>query len=57
MLAKRGTTTIRGLSVIFNHLDGTSKTRKADKESFIVGLKTLGVDLTKPEQEVKQQWI
>lgn len=57
MLAKRGTNTVRGMSILFTLLDGNSKARKADKDSFIEGLTTLGVALTKAEADVTKLLI
>jgi hypothetical protein len=52
MLAKRGTTTIRGMHTVFQLLEGDAKARKADKAAFIEGLAALGVTLAKPEMDV-----
>lgn len=57
MLAKRGTNTVRGMAILFTLLEGETKARKADKESFIAGLNTLGVALTKAEADVRNNLL
>ena len=38
---------------IFKHFDYVDGNRRIDREEFYVGLKELGVDVTKKEAEVK----
>eukprot|EP00826_Nyctotherus_ovalis_P003427 TRINITY_DN10698_c0_g1_i3.p1 TRINITY_DN10698_c0_g1~~TRINITY_DN10698_c0_g1_i3.p1 ORF type:complete len:123 (-),score=4.95 TRINITY_DN10698_c0_g1_i3:406-774(-) len=51
-LTKRGTSTVRGLSLCFRCLDSYDGNRKVDKEEFRVGMSELGLTLSKAEADV-----
>ena len=53
VLAKRGASTVRGLALGFRYLDSYDGNRKVDKEEFRVGLSELGINLSKPEVDVR----
>lgn len=46
-LAKRGSTSIRGLARTFRALDSYDGNKRVDREEFNIGLKENGVFLTK----------
>ena len=50
-LAKRGSNTVRGLSLCFRCLDSYDGNRKVDREEFRVGMGEIGVNLTNAEAD------
>eukprot|EP00331_Platyophrya_macrostoma_P006953 CAMPEP_0176430518 /NCGR_PEP_ID=MMETSP0127-20121128/14299_1 /TAXON_ID=938130 /ORGANISM="Platyophrya macrostoma, Strain WH" /LENGTH=190 /DNA_ID=CAMNT_0017812419 /DNA_START=34 /DNA_END=606 /DNA_ORIENTATION=- len=51
-LERRGAKTIRSLGKVFRELDSYDGNKKVDADEFFIGLKELGVELTKAESGV-----
>ena len=51
-LYKQGMTGIRGIARVFKRFDSYDGNRRIDRQEFYVGLKELGVEVTKKEAEV-----
>jgi hypothetical protein len=52
-LSARGANTIRGLSRVFKSIDSNNGNRKVDAQEFYVGLKELGLTISKQDIDVK----
>ena len=51
-LSSRGANTIRGLSRVFKTIDSHNGNRKIDAQEFYVGLKELGLTVSKQDVDV-----
>jgi hypothetical protein len=51
-LYKNGMMGIRGMARVFKRFDSFDGNRKIDRQEFYVGVKELGVDISKKEAEV-----
>jgi len=50
-LFRRGPTGIRGMSRVFKHFDSYDGNRRIDRQEFYVGLKEIGVEISKKDAE------
>lgn len=56
-LSARGANTIRGLSRVFKSLDSNNGNRKVDAQEFYVGLKEIGLTISKQDIDVTSMLI
>lgn len=52
-LSSRGANTIRGLSRVFKNIDSNNGNRRVDAQEFYVGLKEIGLTISKQDIDVK----
>ncbi len=56
-LFDRGMSGIRGTSRVFKHFDSYDGNRRIDRQEFYVGLRELGVDVSKKDAQVLMDYL